>query len=589
MQKYSTSFWISLLVVTAYLFGVSAQAGVIYVKPAGDDTSGDGTSWATAYASLNKAFETATANDIIFLMQGTYNPVSNLENTSNPVNVRIEGGYTGVADERVIDPENTIFDYGNSSTRVLSTKYGSGLVFSGITFRNISLDGYGAFAQIPVGGNFTLEDCVVNNIHQTNTKSVRSVFRFTGTATLTINRCRIVDCSGDDSGVIARNSGTGTVILSNSVIRGTTKKPFILGANINATITNCTFINNPQGAISGATANTTITNCIFFDSPLSGGDGGNLSYSYLRSGDTSGSFTKEENVSYDTAGEVFADEVDFLPAASFAGIGKGSQAVIAAVGSMDCARNPRVNGKLDIGAYENQQKVTVSVNNSKVTISPSGTNNAWYREDLEFSLQAAEGFTISSVEAGGSALTPVSGIYTLPTVTENVEVAVVTEAVSKEITVNATNVAIVSPTLTDGKFTTTASSEDIAFTVEDGYENPTVTVDGVDYVLGAPVNDVYTISLTGITSDKTVVVTATQKPGSSLTDKDADKVAVRYADGRLLVDNAKVGSRIQLFNLAGICVWEEAVSSSSAILDCPLKAGVYLLKTGEAIQKVLIK
>lgn len=163
------------------------------------------------------------------------------------------------------------------------------------------------------------------------------------------------------------------------------------------------------------------------------------------------------------------------------------------------------------------------------------------------------------------------------------------ENTSYEITVNATNVTIVSPTLSDGKFTTTGLSQDITFTVEDGYENSVVKVDDVDYTLGAPVNDVYTLSLTGILSNKNVVITASPKPGSSLTDKDADKVSVRYVDGRLLVENAKVGSRIQLSNLAGICLWEQTVSSSSAILDCPLKAGVYLLKTGETTQKILVK
>ncbi|MFT4072344.1 MAG: right-handed parallel beta-helix repeat-containing protein [Dysgonamonadaceae bacterium] len=163
------------------------------------------------------------------------------------------------------------------------------------------------------------------------------------------------------------------------------------------------------------------------------------------------------------------------------------------------------------------------------------------------------------------------------------------ENTSYEITVNATNVTIVSPTLSGGKFTTTGLSQDITFTVEDGYENPVVKVDDVDYTLGAPVNDVYTLSLTGILSNKNVVITASPKSGSSLTDKDADKVSVRYVDGRLLIENAKVGSRIQLSNLAGICLWEQTVSSSSAILDCPLKAGVYLLKTGETTQKILVK
>ncbi|MFV0392050.1 MAG: hypothetical protein ACK5KP_09250, partial [Paludibacteraceae bacterium] len=208
-----------------------SQAATIYVKPAsfgGDDTSGDGTSWATAYATPIKAFSMTTASDdVIAIMQGTYNLDTHFDNATNP-NIQVLGGYTGTADERVIDPANTVFEYsGSAAVRVLGT-FGTGLIFSGITFQNLqpAASQYGIFVNIGTANvTLTLEDCVVKNFVNKAGAYVRGIIRFNTTATVNINRCQFISCeeksTANYNAVISRNGGNATVNISNSIIKGT--------------------------------------------------------------------------------------------------------------------------------------------------------------------------------------------------------------------------------------------------------------------------------------------------------------------------------------------------------------------------------
>ncbi|MGC3978570.1 MAG: T9SS type A sorting domain-containing protein [Paludibacteraceae bacterium] len=192
------------------------------------------------------------------------------------------------------------------------------------------------------------------------------------------------------------------------------------------------------------------------------------------------------------------------------GIGSGSQTVVTTIPATDVAGNARVNGKLDIGAYENQVKKTVSVDNANVTISPSGTNNASFAEDFEFTLTPANNYVVSSVKNGETLLAPVGRVYTLQDVTTDTQLTVVAELPQNEITVAATGITVTSPTLTDGKFSS-GTTATITFTVNSGYENPVVMVNSSSYTLANAVDGVYTISLTGITSATSVVITAAKK------------------------------------------------------------------------------
>ena len=503
-----------LLILILLFVCANIHADILYVKPAsagGDDNTGDGASWKTAYATPNKAFAEATASgDIIAIMQGIYAIDATLSNAAKQTNVQIQGGYTGNNDERVVNSNNTIFEYSNGGVNRVLQDYGAGLIFSGITFQNLkpAESQYGIFCQ--AGASLNLEDCVIKEFSNKAGSYIRGIFRFTATATLTINRCQFVNCeeksTATNNAVITRNAGSPTLNISNSVIKGTLNCAFIAAPSTTCTITNCTFINNATGAAITLPNQTKITNSVFYNSKLVGS--GTLKNSYYNT--AIGGLTTSNCIEYTDATDVFADLTDFLPAATYGGIGKGDQSVVAAVGASDCIGNPRVNGKLDIGAYENQQKVTVSMNNQDVILESLGTSDAWYGEDFDFRLTPKDGYSILSVKVGTRILEPIASVYTLPSVFENTEIIVTTEIAQNEITVTTSNVTVIDPELVDGKFMT-GSTASIFFTVNEGFGNPLVTVNDDDYTLDEPVGDVYSISLVDINAPKVVAIVARGK------------------------------------------------------------------------------
>jgi hypothetical protein len=99
---------------------------------------------------------------------------------------------------------------------------------------------------------------------------------------------------------------------------------------------------------------------------------------------------------------------------------------------------------------------------------------------------------------------------TIPHITEAVNVSIDAEN-AIPVTVNATNVTIISPTLDDQNQYTSASSSVITFSLNDGYENPTVTLDDVDYTLGEPTGGVYSITLDDPDNQTPVAISATIK------------------------------------------------------------------------------
>ncbi|MDR1739041.1 MAG: DUF5123 domain-containing protein [Candidatus Symbiothrix sp.] len=359
---------------------------------------------------------------------------------------------------------------------------------------------------------------------------------------ITVNRCKFLHL-GDES---AGQNGGAITFYNN------------LAMNVTASITNCIFANNKVGASSknggaicvnnmtNGTKTVNIINAAFYNNSctnigsavarLNGGTvniinsiavGGNknefdnnqttgLLYAkncyYGTSQTTATKITYTDCVSGKTAAACFTDAAngDFTPPADFVGIGAGNQTVISAVGATDIAGNPRVNGKLDIGAYENQQKKTVSVDNVNVSISPSGANNAAYLESFDFTLTPSGSYIISSVNNGQETLVPdVNGTYTIASVADDIELTVIAELPQSEVTVTTTGVTVTSPTLSNDQFST-GTTATITFTLNAGYESPSVTVDGDSYALAAPENGVYTVSLTGLSGATTVAITASQ-------------------------------------------------------------------------------
>ncbi len=496
------------------------QAASIYVKPAslgGSDDTGDGVSWETAYATPSKAFSIAnTSGDVIAIMQGTYIMTSSLTNTAKTTNISVQGGYTGANEERVLDASNTIFEYaGSVAVRVLAD-YGAGLVFSGISFQNLQPDAsqYGIFVNIPVSANLSLEDCIIKNFVNKAGAYIRGIIRFNGTATLSIDRCQFIDCeeksTSAHNAVIARNAGNATVIIKNSIIKGTKTKPFIssaAGGTNTHTISNCNFVDNPAGAGVNLSSyfTTTIKNSIFYNSALSGG--GTLNNSYYNG--SIGTFTTNNSVSFTTATDVFADLTNYYPASNFAGIDNGDNSV-ALEGDRDVVANDRIkNSTIDIGAYENID-APIAVAGSNVTSVGTATASYYaYGATAQIPFTVTEGYVPDPIE--GVLFTGTSPDYTASLVVKAPQTITFTATQANfEVTVSTTNVTVTAPTLVDGKYSS-ASSSIIYFTLNEGTENPVVTVNGNPATPVLVSGNDYSLTLTGISGATNVVISATVK------------------------------------------------------------------------------
>ncbi|MCK9506900.1 MAG: hypothetical protein M0Q54_00535 [Pigmentiphaga sp.] len=507
------------IILFLFLFAaILAQAKVIYVKPAvggGDDDSGNGASWEYAFATPNKAYQEALEGDTIAIMQGTYLINAALNNSNKPTNVTIEGGYNGIDYERAVDPTNTIFEYaGGDAVRILED-HGSITKFSGITFQNLTPaeSQYGIFAQILANDVLTLEDCIVKNFVNKAGLYIRGILRFNATATLNIDRCQFIDCeeksTAANNAVITRNAGNATLNITNSIIKGTKTRPFLSGAaggSNKRSIINCTFIDNSGGMATTIANNwtNTISNNIIYNSTITGAD--NLNYSYYNS--NIGNMTPVESVQFTDASKVFADLVNFYPAADFAGLDAGDNSVV--VGDKDIAGNTRVaNTTVDIGAYENIPAPTLSKGANVTDIGELEEDYYPYGIVLEVPVTVSTGAVPDPIE--GVLFTGTEPEYTANiTVTKPMTIEFTASQAQYEVTVNTTNVTITAPTLIDGKYNS-ASTSVIYFTIDNETENPIVTVDeepvSTDYISG---ND-YSVTLTDISGDITVDISASVK------------------------------------------------------------------------------
>jgi hypothetical protein len=141
-------------------------------------------------------------------------------------------------------------------------------------------------------------------------------------------------------------------------------------------------------------------------------------------------------------------------------------------------------------AYDHSIKITYTV-------------SAGYAPIVTINTETGVIGTLTNTDASGNKTYEL----TVSHITEATTVSISAEG-AIPVTVNATHVKILSPTLVENQYTS-ASSSVITFSLNAGYENPTVTLNSEVYDLGDPVDGVYSITLTDITDAVTVNITAT--------------------------------------------------------------------------------
>jgi hypothetical protein len=116
---------ISIILMIILSYSTIAHATTFYVKPDGVDTN-DGSSWIQAFATLQKAIDTASSGDQIWVAQGTYTPGSAQTDTFQLKNgVEIYGGFNpSNLTPEVLDPKDTRSDK-TGATTILSGEIGT--------------------------------------------------------------------------------------------------------------------------------------------------------------------------------------------------------------------------------------------------------------------------------------------------------------------------------------------------------------------------------------------------------------------------------------------------------------------------------
>ena len=209
-------------------------------------TSGDGTSWGTAFKTIQEAIDAASANDEIWVKQGTYSS-SNLNNA-----VHIYGGFAGgetAREDRDWKTNVTTVD-GTNTTRCFNVS------------ANATIDGFTITNGDPGsdwGGGMYISGAIMP----------------------TIANCIFIGNTAQNGGGIAVGAYAIPTII-NCTFSGNSVSNFGGGIfNIQSTpiITNCIFsVNqaffNGGGGIANMNSNPTITNCTFWGNrAVTGGDG----------------------------------------------------------------------------------------------------------------------------------------------------------------------------------------------------------------------------------------------------------------------------------------------------------------------------
>jgi len=212
-----------------YKYNTDPYSGPIYVD---DDKSGDGSSWANAYASFQSALNEVASGQEIWVAKGTYKPSSayDLTNTSRYYHFRMINGvtiYGGFAGTETDASERTDYGSGGANETILSGDIG--------TIDDSSDNCYHIFYH-PAGLNLD--------------------------ATAVLNGFTITKGNADGSN--PHNSGAGMYNYESS-----------------PSISNCTFLSNSTSGYGGGMYNysnssTSIDNCTFTDNTaIFGGGMGN--------------------------------------------------------------------------------------------------------------------------------------------------------------------------------------------------------------------------------------------------------------------------------------------------------------------------
>ena len=277
----------------------TVSGDVIYVSTAGDDTTNDGRSWASAYRTAHKAFAVAESGQQIWIAAGDYDAgIAN--GYSLPSGVTVYGGFAGTEGstaERSRTPDGDGIGasaYAHEtvlSNRVDVTPEAAWVCFANqpagagnpCTLNGLTVGPSRQGVYCVQAGAAVLVDCLVTGcVYAGATADGGGLTNATATA------CTIQNCSaGRNGGGAYQGTLTNCVLSGNSAgngggASGGTLTNCVLSGNsagtgggaYQGTLTNCVLSGNSAGANGGGANGGTLTNCVLSGNSAGANGGG---------------------------------------------------------------------------------------------------------------------------------------------------------------------------------------------------------------------------------------------------------------------------------------------------------------------------
>jgi hypothetical protein len=189
-----------------------------YIDPAGNDTTGDGSS-GNPWLNLAKALDSTATTDTIIVKQGLYLNQSTITSTTARVRGKTIIGETENPRDTILDFNTAIVQLGGTLSQASET-----FTLKNITIKNTGLVGNTLGMMAANQGTQLIENCIFEAVSTGGTTNVGTAIGgfFDRNKNLTVNKCVFIDCYRGS----ANSLGAFFSLSSN---------------DINTTVTNCVF------------------------------------------------------------------------------------------------------------------------------------------------------------------------------------------------------------------------------------------------------------------------------------------------------------------------------------------------------------
>ena len=313
---------ISLILLLSLGAGASTSANVVYINKNATGATHDGTTWGTAFLTVQAGIDGASSGDEVWVAKSKQAAPSYVENITLKTGVALYGGFAGTEtgrSQRDWKTNATVLN-GNGNTEAdVVTSAAQGGILDGFVVSN------GRYGVSISGGTAGVTNCTING-------SGVGVY-VSSSATASVTNCAI---SGNSSGIYL---GSGTVSVTNCTVSGNTVQGVFVSTGT-ATFTNCIVTFNRIGILQWTNSATVTLSCndVF----------GNTSDNYRNIPDMTGF---NGNLRQDP---LFANSTggDFHLLSSSPCVDAGDDTAVTP-NEIDLDGQPRIYGShVDMGAYE---------------------------------------------------------------------------------------------------------------------------------------------------------------------------------------------------------------------------------------------